>query len=249
MKWDTLPDRFFTDADLAFITEYCRIETSMKEELQSRLETSANDWFRRQNSPEEIISPTVVKKTLHGLSRDAEALKERLKNIPDALWSSMIESREMVNPNRYGLGLRYLTPHHPEHGCVGEPGITVVSEDSRGPFQTIEISTIIEALGELADFADITPQINPPKNLSAQKILPLQKWVHDVHGIWVSTLGRKFTRYVDSTGSPVTDAARFCVATYKILDPNTEISLILNEMKKEIKAYNDFHKDHPDWKK
>lgn len=249
MKWDALPKRFFSDADLENIAEYCRIESSMKGELQTRLESSAKDWFRRQNSPEEIISPTVVKKALGGLSRDAEALKERLKNIPDALWSSMIDSREMVNPNRYGLGLGYITPHYPEHGCVGEPGITVVSEESRGPFQTIEISTIIEALGELADFADITPQINPPKNLSAQKILPLQKWVHDMHGIWAGPLGRKFTRYVDSTGAPVTDAARFCVTTYNILDPDTETSLILNEMKKEIKAYNDFHRDNPDWKK
>lgn len=249
MKWDTLPERFFSDEfmDKIFKT-YC-IESFMKEELQSRLESSAKDWFHRHNSPEQIISPTIVKKTLNGLSRDADALKERLKNIPDALWSSMIDSREMVNPSRYGLGLGYVTPHYPEYGCVGEPGITVVTEDSRGPFQTIEISTIIDALGELALFADITLQINPPKNLSTQKIWPLCKWIADMHNLWAGPLGRKFTRDVASNGEPISEAACFYVDVYKVLDSDTDKSLVLNEMKKRIKSYNDFYREHPNWKK
>ena len=132
---------------------------------------------------------------------------------------------------------------------MGEPGIKLVTEDSRDPFQTIEISTIIGVLGEISLFAHLTPQMNPPIKLSIQKIRPLQDWVHAVRIVWTGHLGRKFTRYVDSTGAPVTDAARFCVATYKVLVPGTKTSLILNEMKKEIKTCNDFDRDYPDWKK
>ena len=58
--------------------------------------------------------------------------------------------------------------------------------------------------------------------------------------LWIGDLGKDFTRYVHSSGEAVSDAARFCVRAYSILDPKTPESLVLNEMKKliiEIRKY------------
>jgi len=60
--------------------------------------------------------------------------------------------------------------------------------------------------------------MNPPIKLSIQKIRPLQGWVHAVNTVWAGHLGRKFPRYVDSTGAPVTDATRFPIQILRNLE-------------------------------
>ena len=70
-----------------------------------------------------------------------------------------------------------------------------------------------------------------------------------MHNLWEGPLERKFTRDVTSNSEPISEAACFCVEIFKALDPETEKSLVLNEMKKRIKEQNDFYREYPDWKK
>lgn len=73
--------------------------------------------------------------------------------------------------------------------------------------------------------------------------------MNGMHNVWLGIIQRKFTRDVASDGEPITEAARFCVDIYKVLDPETDKSLVLNEMKRRIKDHNDFLKITGDWNK
>lgn len=249
MKWDTLPDRFFSDEFLDQLLRDYQIDEQLKDNLHERLERIAKEWYLQQNSPEEKVSPSDVRKALDGLSRDAHALKKRMESANDAVWSSIIGASSYYRFSSEDLGFEYATPHFPEHGEIGVPAVTVATSGAHKPLDTIEVASIISALGQLAFFAEVAPEVNPPKNMKAQNIRPLREWMFGMHNVWLGIIQRKFTRDVASDGEPITEAARFCVDIYKVLDPETEKSLVINEMKRRIKDHNDFLKMTGNWNK
>ena len=190
-----------------------------------------------------------MKNALAGLSRDANALKKRMENTSDAVWWSIIGASSYNRSGPEDLGFEYVTPHFPEHGETGVPAVTVTTSDPQQPLDTIEVASIISALGQLAFYAGSAAGTCPPRNLSAQKIRPLREWINGMFYIWVGIIQKPFTRDVASDGEPITEAARFCVEVYKFLDPETPKSLVLNEMKRRIKDHNDFLKITGDWNK
>ena len=64
----------------------------------------------------------------------------------------------------------------------------------------------------------------------------LKLWVANVETYWTQTLGRNFSRDVTSTGEPISEAARFCVAAFASVSAETLPSRVLQEMKLCIKA-------------
>jgi len=249
MKWDTLPERFFSDEFLNCLSRDYEIDEQLKDRLHERLEHAAKNWYLQQNSSEEAVSPSDVKKALVGLSRDANALKIRMENSNVAVWSSLIGASSFNRSSGDYLGFEYATPHFPEYGEIGVPAVTTLTSDPHQPFDTIEVASIISALDQIARLAAVAPIVNPPKNLNSQKIKPLREWMNSMHMVWLGIIQRQFTRDVAADGEPITEAARFCVDIYKFLDPETPKSLVLNEMKRRIKDHNDFLKVTGDWNK
>lgn len=242
MNLTSPPERFFSDEFLNGLLRDYQIDEQLKGSLHERLEHIAKKWYIQQNSPEEKVSPSDVKKALVGLSRDAHALKTRMENANDAVWSNLIGASSFNRSSGDYLGFEYATPHFPEYGEIGVPAVTVLTSDPHQPFDTIEVASIISALDQLAFLAAVAPGTCPPKNLRAQKIKPLRDWMFDMHNVWEGVIQRKFTRDVASDGEPITEAARLCVDVYKVLDPETDKSLVLNEMKRRIKKHNEFLK-------
>ncbi|WP_458791935.1 hypothetical protein [Yoonia sp. MH D7] len=76
----------------------------------------------------------------------------------------------------------------------------------------------------------------PAGQAGAKRDHGLKLWVANVEAYWTQTLGRSFSRDVTSTGEPISEAARFCVAAFAPVSAETLPSRVLQEMKLCIKA-------------
>lgn len=114
MKLASPPECFFSDEFLNCLLRDYQIDEQLKDSLHERLEHIAKKWYIQQNSPEEKVSPSDVKKALVGLSRDAHALKTRMENANDAVWSNLIGASSFNCSSGDYLGFEYATPHFSE---------------------------------------------------------------------------------------------------------------------------------------
>lgn len=233
MTWDTLPERFFSVEFISKLIRVCRIDETKQEQVHARLERAAKDWYFCQATLDNGILPDDEKKELLALAREAHALKERLTNLPYAVWANLVETNDLVSSEHYETRIDFAGPYHPDHGYIGERAITVLTSGPDGPLQTIEDETLISALYQLSEMASIASDINPSPNLATQKSEPLRRWTVDMKNLWFSVLDRPFTLDVYQ-GEAASDAARFCVAAYAVLDPETAEKTILGKMKIQI---------------
>jgi len=248
MKWDTLPERFFSDEFISLLIRDCRIDETKHDQVHARLERAAKNWYFRQASLDNGIHPSNEKKELLGLAREAHALKERLTNLPYAVWANLVETNDLISSERYETRIDFTGPYHPDHGYIGEPAITVLTSGSDGPLQTIEEETLRSALYQLSEMASIASKINPSSNMATQKSEPLRRWTVDMRNLWFSVLDRPFTLDIHN-GKAASDAARFCVAAYAVLDPETAEKTILGKIKTQITEDNKLLKKYPHWRK
>lgn len=63
----------------------------------------------------------------------------------------------------------------------------------------------------------------------------LRMWIVNVANYWDKGLGRQFTLDYEK-GQPISEAARFCIDTIRIVDPEVLPSAVFGAMKKEIAA-------------
>lgn len=231
MKWDKLPQRFFTDEFLNVLYQRYEVDSSIQDVLREKLESSAKQWYYFRNVEDVDATPREVRHSLNKIARLANELSAHLTNAPSAVWSALVETNDTVNQNRYLHGVHYDSHHYPEVGLIGSPAITVVGDNEHDPFVTISVSDLTEAMSELASTADIASQIIPKVTQGPQPDKPLQKWIADLSNIWRITLDRPF-RIEEYKGEPISDAACFFVAIYECLSPETSKSRVLTEMTK-----------------
>ncbi|MBL4874302.1 MAG: hypothetical protein JKY41_13185 [Rhodobacteraceae bacterium] len=231
MKWDNLPQRFFTDEFLNALYQRYKVDSSIHDALRQRLENSAREWYYLRNVEDVDATPREVRHSLNKIARLANELSAHLTNVPSAVWSALVETNDTVNQNRYVLGVHHDSHHYPELGLIGSPAITVVGDNEHDPFVTISVSDLTEAMSALASTADIASQIIPKVTQGPPPDKPLRKWMADMSNMWRITLERPFT-FADYKGEPISGAACFCVNVYEHLSPETPVSRVLREMKK-----------------
>jgi hypothetical protein len=63
-------------------------------------------------------------------------------------------------------------------------------------------------------------------------------WIANIEMFWASTLGRSFSRDVGLKGEAISESARFCVAAFRFVSPETPENTVLNVQKKYISYVN-----------
>ncbi|MCK4861599.1 MAG: hypothetical protein KAS85_06780 [Rhodobacteraceae bacterium] len=248
MKWDELPQQFFPETFMDKLYRDYKIDSAHQESTHEKLESAARKWYYSRNAGDVDASPREVRQAISKLSKHAGILKKLLENTPDAVWSELVSASDFVNRDRYDSRIHDDSHYYPEDGLIGNPAITVVGDNERGPLVTITISDLKQALRELTFTADISSQITPAVKQGPQPDKPLQNWVTDMRNIWYKPLDRPFTVQGDK-GEPISIAAQFCVEVYAHLAPETTKSRVMNEMKKRMAEEKALLIKFPHWKK
>ncbi|OUS03883.1 hypothetical protein A9Q96_16980 [Rhodobacterales bacterium 52_120_T64] len=194
MKWDNLPQRFFPDDFLDTLYQRYEIDSSNQGALHESLENSAREWFFNRNVEDVDAPPREVREALNKIAKHADDLAELLSNTPSAVWSALVETSGLVRRNRYDPGVHYDSHHYPEVGLIGKPAITVVGDNEHDPFVNINVSDLIDAMGELASSAGIASQIIPKVTQGPQPDKPLRKWIIDMRKLM--PLKRRYSEVV-----------------------------------------------------
>lgn len=235
MKWDTLPERFFSDEFMDKLLKESRIEECLRDDMHKGLENIARYWYFRRKSPESEMSPREIRDYLKSFQKEVRTFSKCLNKLPDAVWSTIVEMNYLSNPKHYKLRIDYVDTFRLESDHKGKPAIINFTSGSNEPPQSIEIKTLITALEALVSLSNVSPKIKS----GPQEDVPLQKWIEDMHRLWVGVVGQPFTRLANSSGEPTSAAAYYCVKAYAILDPETRDTRIINEMRKSIANYSD----------
>lgn len=81
MKWDELPEQFFSDEFLGKLYRDYKIESAIQNLVHERLERSARNWYYSRNTEDVDASPREVRQTLSKLAKHARALEKLLKAL------------------------------------------------------------------------------------------------------------------------------------------------------------------------
>jgi hypothetical protein len=92
-----------------------------------------------------------------------------------------------------------------------------------------EIEVLIRALAHAADKA--ASKLNKSRP-GKQKAHGIHLWIANIAKVWAEVTDQPFTRDVASDGEPITNAARFCVGAFQMVDPELDRSVVLTAMKK-----------------
>jgi hypothetical protein len=110
--------------------------------------------------------------------------------------------------------------------------LRIANDDGTEGHVTIEpedLKILIPALGHAAlDAASKLNKSRPGK----QKAHGMHLWIANIAKVWAEVTDQPFTRDVASDGEPITNAARFCVGAFQLVDPELDRSVVLTAMKK-----------------
>jgi hypothetical protein len=96
-------------------------------------------------------------------------------------------------------------------------------------------SEIIAAITKFSLLAEELIEELPPSRRGPKQDWELMSWVLGIHTRWEHLLGRKFTRDVDDSGEPISEAARFVAMATE--GTPYEKTTALNMMKKVISMH------------
>ena len=244
MKWDSLPERFFSDEFLDQLSLEFKIEEQLRPELRKQLERAASNWYFQRTSPTNEVSPRVVKNSLLDIQKKATALRESLLNSPEAIWPELADISSWTSANSHAPRFEYHDYPYPEAGIPGVASITYLAAGPEYQPQSVEVGIFLAALDLLAEKAAYPPTVKQ----GPQPDRPLQKWVVGMRNIWFWPLDRPFTLQ-EEEGQPRSEAAHFCVKVYTHLAPETPQTRVMHEMKKQIAEEKAMPFKFSQWKK
>ncbi len=211
------------EAIVALCSEF-KVKRELQKELQDRLEGAAKAWSwndRRKDGEDQ--TPAKVKSELLNVSKVSQRLLTSLDQLGAVSTHEL--QRRYKSPNPL-VSIGILNGENKSNGHV----LAIPNNDgSQGAItlQYEDVYTIIEALvGISANAADVRSGIKGVKRDEALRI-----WMINIEAIWTEVLNRKFSRDVTADGSPISEAACFCVASFQYISPETPQSRVLNEMK------------------
>jgi hypothetical protein len=192
--------------------------------LMERLEHVAAVYRWEKSKYVDLLSSSQQHKELIAVHKAAMKLSEAMQSLS---WQPEIAiARQLENDSTSaffagsGVAGRETTLLRIANGDGTEGHVTIEPED---------LKVLIPALGHAAlDAASKLNKSRPGK----QKAHGMHLWIANIAKTWSEVSDQPFTRDVASDGEPITNAARFCVGAFQMVDPELDRSVVLTAMKK-----------------
>lgn len=217
----------YSDADLNILFGAFGMPAELRSEVTSHLEDAAAIWRWYDSKVEARTPASESKAALRKLAEAITPLKAAFEALPPpAVWAleqQLLAAEEALLTEQEDL--------------AGMPVLSVLSDDgtqTRFVADQDDYRHLIGALAAMTDAA-LTAQFGARRTKQDHA---LRMWISNIESLWTHTLGRPFTRDMTSDGTPISDAARFCVMAFHHVSPNTPAHSVLNAMKTRIKVVN-----------
>lgn len=217
----------YSPADLVSLAQEFSIPPDHRAEMANLLEDAAAIWRWHAAGYKVRTAPYIAAKNLREVSRQAEKLKVALDALPPLANAALASQQESAQSSVISGTL--------DKGKIF--GLLVPESDgSEYPIfpDPREIGQMIAALGDMANRASNLPRAGKGKPADHA----LRMWITNIELFWTSTLGRSFSRDVGSKGEAIAEAARFCVAAFHYVSPETPENTVLNIQKHYISSVN-----------
>ncbi|PLS19844.1 hypothetical protein [Neptunicoccus cionae] len=222
----TLPDAFIESLFIEF--DIPAVNTSL---LKSQLNEVCGRFVQRRKEAANLGSVSDQHKELQRIASEVAKLSAFLETIKEP-YQDILESASYYDNERdYYLKCEDYEADYAYDGHLDKPYRPPERADS-----FLNVQTLRRQAYFLADAAEYIRQFG----LGKQKTGPqgnryLDVWIEDIRNFWCISLSRDFTRD-ELNGVATSKAARFCVAVFAELSPETPEKTVLNAMKKRIKA-------------
>lgn len=224
-------NRFYDDAKVEQLAIDFRIPSDLLETLSGGLQWSAERWYVRKRHP--VVDASATRSALQGMKKRIDVAVEAMKEVPPESWSHVAEASYWLRPSPAEYAVSSSADEEPgiqivdlkvEYGLDGRPHSAPLAE----------IVEMLEAISEHAAVADgIVREFHGkpgPKRDHA-----FNEWMVSIRYVWTRSLARDFT-YDAEAGTAISEAARFAVAAFKLLEP----SLSEDEVRRKVRNFWDF---------
>jgi hypothetical protein len=226
--WNIQPDDIYgVSFRERFVREF-QVDRNLAYEFFLFQEDAVKDAREMTDLRAQNPSEKSVKAAWTAVSTSAKKLMKDLKSVEEVLDLDV----------KIDLGW-YISKQNPEDH------LTVISEPTSHEEQAkiyaiidryeSKASEIIGAITEFSLLAEELLEELPPSRRGPKQDWELMSWVRGIHIRWEHLLGRKFTRDVDDSGEPISEAARFVAMATE--GTPYEKTTALNMMKKVISMH------------
>jgi hypothetical protein len=217
----------YSPADLTSLAQQFSIAPDHRVEMASLLEDAAAIWRWHGVKHSKRLTPAQTARSLDKAADQARKLCLTVTTLPEQAFGRL----EVEIDNAQTNAATALIMRQPISGL---PALTTPETDGETLGTILELSDILQMIAALERMAKDAAQL-PSGNSGVKRDHALRMWIINIELFWVGTLGRVFSRDATSSGEPVSEASRFCVAAFKIVSPETPSSRVLNEMKHRIR--------------
>lgn len=221
------PKIVYSDEAFARLSDKFKIPENLRGELRNQLEDTAAVWRMNGGGKMPPRRASLTRKELHDIARLTKRLRAALSSIS-------YEAGQLLNRQDSSYIIRAHKRDNPEDGpqypalaypvAFGESGLII-----------LDVADMVKILDGLEIVASEAAETMRHSSVGKRRDHALRMWIINIEMIWRELLVRPFTRDVKDPGEPISEAARFCVAAFKAVDPDMPPSRVLNEMKLNIK--------------
>ena len=206
----------YSQADLRNLAAAFEIPAEHHAEMASLLEDAAAIWrwhgIRQSKRP----TPAKTARSLNKVAVQARKLCQTVTALPDQSFGRL----EAAIDKAQGEAATAMIMGQPVSGL---PALTTPQTDSDLLRTVLELSDILQMIATLEHMAKNAAK-SPSGSAGVKRDHALRMWIINIELFWVGTLGQLFSRDATSSGEPLSETARFCVAAFKIVSPETPAS-------------------------
>lgn len=217
----------YTDAVFADLCAAFQLPAAKQDEVRARLEAAAAVWrhYARDDAPP--ARPSHARAELKAIADLATKLSGLVSDLSVPARHAVAQAEAAQIARALGAGAR---------GESRYPLLSYPQPDGGDDLLTLGLPDLCGILDGFAEIATQAADALPARRAGRRRDEALRLWMANIEPLWAETLGRAFTRDATDDGVPITEAARFCVAAFRVLDPRTPASRVLNAMKNRIKT-------------
>ncbi len=126
---------------------------------------------------------------------------------------------------------------HATSGMQASPSLFLSLQDVTDEIigVTVDTVTLRTVIGGLHHAAQNASEGIPKSSSSKAKDLELLLWLSNIQRLWSGLTGQPFSRDIAPDGDPITNAGRFCLMAFKMIEPDCAPSRVMNGMKTRSK--------------
>ena len=233
MKPGNVPS--YTADHIAVLATILGIGPAQHSQLATVLSHAVQTWERANDEPMVKVPAKGRSAELRKFAKIARDMQSALNDLSDAAWLSMHDGSDSHNDDHYESGIGTVAGNMDYGEAFHEPVVRLI--DYPYLHHAIKGCELAQMMGLLSTTADAAASNLPDLRSGPLSDRPLAAWMQSI-AFMVEDFGVPFKRDVAVDGSPVTAAARFCVAAYAVVSPITPSSRVLTAMKREITARN-----------